>query len=184
MESIIFALWFFLPAGGANAIPIILSRLPYLRLWDAPMDFGAKFRNKPILGKHKTWRGLIGGILFAILIVYVQQLLWQSGSVNFLNGSSMDYLYYSPVLLGFLFGFGALAGDAVESFFKRQRGTASGKSWFPFDQTDYIIGGCVAVALVSRLEVTEYALILGIWFAMHMLVSYLGFLMKLKEQPI
>ncbi len=184
MNSILFALWFFLPAGIANASPIIASKLPLLRKWTTPLDAGKHYRGKRVFGANKTWRGLLVGAAIAMVVVYAQQLMWQNGSVNMLNDNSMEYLTYSPILLGFLFGFGALAGDAIESFFKRQHGVDAGKSWFPFDQTDYIIGGCVAVALVARLTIIEYGLILVVWFGAHLFFSYVGYLLKLKSAPI
>lgn len=184
MDSIIFALWFFLPAGGANMAPIIAAHLPYLSKLNAPLDAGKKYRGKPVFGKNKTWRGLLSGIIAATVIVYLQQLIWQSGSAGFLGDASTEYLDYSPLLLGLLFGAGALLGDAIESFFKRQRNVPAGSSWFPFDQIDYIIGGCLAVAVVARLGPLEYMLILVLWFVLHLLFSYIGYLLKLKAQPI
>lgn len=184
MDSFLFAVWFFVPAGGANMAPIIASRLPYISKLSTPLDFGGKFRNKPVFGKNKTWRGVVSGIIAATIIIYLQQLIWEGGSATFLNGSSTNYLAYSPLLLGTLFGAGALLGDAIESFFKRQRAVPAGSSWFPFDQIDYIIGGCLAVATVARLTPLEYLLILFIWFVLHLTFSYIGYLLKLKSQPI
>jgi CDP-2,3-bis-(O-geranylgeranyl)-sn-glycerol synthase len=184
MNSILFALWFFLPAGAANVAPIIAARLPYLSKLSAPLDHGLKYKGRPILGKNKTWRGLISGIVTASTVVYIQQLMWQTGDIKFLSSASMDYISYSPFLLGTLFGAGALLGDASKSFFKRQRNTPPGSSWFPFDQIDYVVGGCLALAFVARLSALEYLLILWIWFGMHLFFSYLGYLLKLKSQPI
>lgn len=184
MDSILFALWFFLPAGIANAAPVFTSRIPLVSRWKTPLDFGVHYRGKRLFGPNKSWRGLVSGIVVASIVVYIQQLLWQNGSVTFLQNNSMVYMDYSPLLLGFLFGFGALFGDAIESFFKRQHGVEAGKSWFPFDQTDYIIGGCLAVAVVTRLTAVEYILILVIWFGAHLFFSYLGYLLKLKTAPI
>lgn len=184
MNTILFALWFFLPAGVANASPIIASRLPLLSNWKTPLDFGKTYRGKRIFGANKTWRGLLVGIGVASIVVFVQQLLWQGGKVEVLDGTTMSYLTYSPLLLGFLFGLGALGGDAVESFFKRQRGIDSGRAWFPFDQTDYIIGACIMTAFVAVLSVNEYLAIFAIWFGAHLLFSYIGYILKLKSQPI
>jgi CDP-archaeol synthase len=39
-----------------------------------------------------------------------------------------------PVQPGLLISFGALAGDSIKSFFKRQIGIRSGASWLVFDQ--------------------------------------------------
>lgn len=184
MLSILFVLWFFLPAGIANASPIIAAKLPFLSKFNHPIDGGAKFRGKRVFGANKTWRGLATGIVFAILTVYIQQKIWDNGGVSALQDQPMNYLDNSAIILGFLFGFGALAGDFIESFAKRQMGIDSGKAWFPFDQTDYIVGACLAVALIARLPIAYYFLILLVWFGMHLLFSYIGYRLKLKSQPI
>jgi CDP-2,3-bis-(O-geranylgeranyl)-sn-glycerol synthase len=93
-------------------------------------------------------------------------------------------LFKSPLLLGFLFGLGALAGDAIESFFKRQANVPAGAAWFPFDQIDYIAGGCLAAALAVHLRLHEYATVLAVWFLMHLLFSYIGYLLHLKARPV
>jgi CDP-2,3-bis-(O-geranylgeranyl)-sn-glycerol synthase len=145
-KDILFALWFFLPAGVANATPIFMAKLPVLRDWNAPIDLGKSYRGKRILGDHKTWRGLITGILAATLTLWLQQLAVRHYGWAKTLTSDVDYATLPTLVLGPLFGFGALAGDAIESFFKRQRGTPPGQGWFPFDQTDYIIGGAIATA--------------------------------------
>lgn len=184
MSSILFVLWFFLPAGIANAAPVFASRLPLLRNLSAPIDAGLTWRGKRLFGANKTWRGLLFGIFMAVIVVYIQQLLWQHNVITLFSDELMQYLVYSPVVLGFLFGFGALAGDFIESFAKRQAGIASGKSWFPFDQIDYVLGGSIAIAMVADLSLIYYGLILIVWFGMHLLFSYIGYLLKLKPQPI
>lgn len=184
MDTLIFALWFFLPAGIANAVPILAANTPVLKKYNLPLDFSWSYKKKRLFGKNKTWRGLIVGILAAIAVVYLQQLIFQSYNPSFLDTSSADYLFYSPLLLGILFGFGALVGDAIESFFKRQADVPAGDAWFPHDQIDYIIGGCVAVSIVARLSFFEYATVLGTWFLMHLFFSYIGYLLHLKPKPI
>ena len=37
-----------------------------------------KIKNKPIFGKNKTFRGLIFGILFAVIIAYLQFLFYNN----------------------------------------------------------------------------------------------------------
>lgn len=184
MNTILFAIWFFLPAGAANAAPIIATKLPYLNKLSLPLDFGKEFNGIRVLGPNKTWRGLVTGIFAAACVVYAQQVITQNNSLDFIPENGQDYLFLSPFLLGFLFGFGALAGDSVESFFKRQKRIAAGKAWFPFDQIDYIIGGCLASALVVRLGAVDYAAIFAFWFLMHLLFSYVGYHLNLKKSPI
>lgn len=183
IETILFALWFFLPAGLANAAPVIAAKLPYLSRWSAPMDLAKEYRGHRVFGSHKTWRGLLSGVVVAVIAVWLQQQVASGYQLAFLNEKD-DYLSNSAVLLGALFGAGALMGDALESFIKRQFGMAPGKTWLPFDQIDYIIGGCIAVSVVVRLSLFDYMTILTVWFILHIAFSYLGYLLKLKSTPV
>lgn len=182
MSEFVFALWFFLPAGLANAAPVVLSRLPLLKNWNAKLDFGKSFRGKRIFGNHKTWRGLIGGTIVGGLTG------WLIFAVNPSSVNRIDLFPVAPVasmfILGAVLGFGALYGDAVESFFKRQMNISEGKSWFPFDQLDYIIGGLLASLPIVVLKWYEYVLVVVVWFLMHLLVSFIGYLLGLKKDPI
>lgn len=183
-KDILFALWFFLPAGVANATPIFMAKMPGLKNLNAPMDFGLTFRGKRILGSHKTWRGLMSGILAATFVLWLQQVAVRHAGWTHSFTSDVTYASLPTFILGPLFGFGALAGDAIESFFKRQRGTPPGQGWFPFDQTDYIIGGAIASAPFVHLHFFEYVILLLIWLLTHVVASYIGYLLKLKERPI
>jgi len=184
IEEIFFALWFFAPAGAANVMPIFVAAVPALKKYTAPMDFGLSFRGKRILGAHKTWRGLISGVLAATLALWLQQLL--AAHVGWIHEwtSQVDYAVLPTLILGPLFALGALGGDALESFFKRQRGVAPGRGWFPFDQIDYIIGGAIATWAFVPLSVRQYAWLVLLWLIVHVVASYIGYLLKLKERPI
>jgi CDP-2,3-bis-(O-geranylgeranyl)-sn-glycerol synthase len=183
-KEIIFALWFFLPAGVANVTPIIVAKIPGLSKLQAPIDGGRYFRGKRILGSHKTWRGLITGIIMATITLWLQQVaVHHFGWARTLT-SSVDYRTLPTFVLGPLFGIGALGGDAIESFFKRQINIQPGHGWFPFDQTDYIIGGAVASAPFVHLRFLQYVLLLFIWLIVHVIASAIGYLFGLKERPI
>lgn len=184
LADIGFAIWFFLPAGAANMVPIFAARIPALRRFDAPMDGGHSFRGKRIFGDHKTWRGLIAGMLVATIVLGLQQLLVQHTSWAANLTANVDYAMLPLLLVGPLFGLGALGGDAIESFFKRQHNVAPGHGWFPFDQIDYIIGGALATAPFVQLEFNQYALIIVFWLLAHIVFSYIGYILKLKERPI
>lgn len=184
LKEVIFALWFFAPAGVANASPIIAAKLSLIRKWDAPIDFGKKFRGKRLLGDHKTWRGLFVGMVMATLVLWLQYGLVMHFNWARSITTQVDYKTLPVLILGPLFGLGALGGDAVESFFKRQLGRPPGHGWFPFDQTDYIIGGAIAAAPFARLKIEQYLILLVLWLGVHMVASYIGFVMGLKERPI
>jgi len=146
------------------------------------MDFGKNFRGKRIFGTHKTWRGLISGIIFGILTCWLQQNLMD---VEFFRSISLvDYNSINIFILGTLFGLGALLGDAIESFFKRQAGIEPGKSWFPWDQLDYVIGGIVFSLILVRLTWWYYLVILVCYFILHLISKVIGYFLKVNEDLI
>jgi len=184
LQEIFLALWFFLPAGIANMMPIFVAQIPALKRFDAPIDLGHSYRGHRIFGSHKTWRGLAAGVFFGTLTLWLQQLA--VGHAGWLQTwtHQVDYSQLPTLIVGPLFAIGALGGDAIESFFKRQRGIAPGHGWFPFDQTDYIIGGAIATASFVSLSLRQYAWLLILWLAVHLISSAIGYLMGVKERPL
>jgi len=183
-QDILFAIWFLLPAAVANMVPIFAAAIPVLKKYDAPIDGGKTWRGHELLGPHKTWRGIIAGVIFATLVLWVQQLLAANFAWTDLVTDSVDYAALPVLILGPLFAIGALGGDAIESFFKRQRNIKSGGSWVPFDQLDYIIGSVLVSLFFVILTPMQYVWIFIVWFILHLLASYLGYLVGLKKDPI
>lgn len=183
IDAIVFALWFFLPAGLANASPVIANRIPVVNQLTTPLDFGKSYRGKRLFGKNKTWRGLLAGIVIATLTVMLQKWLYINNDWLQSTITMVDYRTVS-LWLGPLLGAGALLGDAIESFVKRQLDVASGDPWFPFDQIDYIIGGILLSSPIVMLPGYINVTILLVWFGMHLSWSYVGFLLGLKDKPI
>jgi CDP-2,3-bis-(O-geranylgeranyl)-sn-glycerol synthase len=185
LNDILFALWFFVPAGAANVMPVLIAKVPFLQKYNAPIDGGRMWRGKRVFGDHKTWRGLISGMIAGTLALWLQQyLIGNSDSLAEIVTGRVDYAALPTLLVGPLFGIGALGGDAIESFFKRQRGIAPGKSWFPFDQTDYIIGGAIATYPFVTLSLGDYAWLLFVWLTVHVTSTVLGYYLGFKDQPI
>ncbi|GAC1387922.1 MAG: CDP-2,3-bis-(O-geranylgeranyl)-sn-glycerol synthase [Candidatus Saccharimonadales bacterium] len=171
------SLWFFMPAGASNAVPVLASKLPLLKRWTAPIDNGISFRGVRLLGKNKTWRGLIVGIATAMLVAALQYFIWRDG---FTRTASFGI----TVLTGLLMGLGALLGDVIESFLKRRRGTPPGQGWFPFDQLDYIFGGLLVSYPVSHIGWQLAVSVVITWFIAHLLTVYIGYIIGLRERPI
>ena len=184
IHDIFLALWFFLPAGLANTAPIFAAQVPQLKKYDAPIDGGLVFRGRRLLGAHKTWRGLLFGAITAIAVLWVQQQL--AGSIGWLRTwtQPLDYAHLGTVSLGILLGIGALGGDALKSFFKRRFNIAPGKTWFPFDQVDYIAGASLATCFVVALPLLAYVCALILWPAIHIASTQIGYVLGLKEERI
>ncbi|HET7673262.1 MAG TPA: CDP-archaeol synthase [Candidatus Saccharimonadales bacterium] len=183
MENLLFALWFFAPAGVANMTPIFAAKAPGLSKWNTPVDFGLKYRGKPLFGPHKTVRGIVCGTIAGTLIFLLQTKLYASYGWAVTISDGLDYSQLT-LWVGVLLSFGALLGDLVKSFFKRRVSVDSGKSWFPFDQIDYIIGGLLLSSIVVTLTHAQSAFIIVTWFILHLATSYIGYLLGLKKDPI
>lgn len=184
IQDILLAIWFLLPAAISNAAPVFAAKIPGLSNWDTPLDGGKTWRGHRIFGAHKTWRGLLSGIVAATLILWIQQLLYIHTDWARLFTGGIDYAALPVLLLGPAFAIGALGGDAIESFFKRARGIKSGKAWVPFDQLDYIIGSVLISLFFVILTPLQYVWIFVVWFVMHLVASYIGYRFGLKKEPI
>lgn len=172
-NNYIAAVLFFLPAGLSNTAPVLANRIPIWNRWTTPIDFGRSWRGKRITGDNKTWRGLVSGTLLAGLAAVIIAKLVPEVIVN-------DKIFVTGLLLGF----GALAGDAFESFLKRQANIKPGHSWFPWDQIDYIVGGLLFALPVAPLPLWAIITIVIVYFPLHLLIAYLAYKLGLKSTPI
>ncbi len=171
-------LWFFLPAGIANMMPVFMRQ--YFKFLDIPVDGGMIFRGKPLLGRNKTWRGIIFGTLTSILIVLIQTVLYNNFE-NFRKISIVPYSGHNFFLLGFLMGFGALSGDLIKSFFKRRVNVVPGKRFFPFDQVDFVLGFLVLTSIVFRPSWQVYIFLILFVPALHVLTNHIGYYLGIQK---
>lgn len=181
--AIFFSLWFFAPAGFANLAAFASGKIRFLKKYNFPVDCNMKFRGKRLLGSHKTVRGFFIAVLVGIICSSLEVFVYrQSFMVRELV--PIDYYTVNAVLLGTLLGFGALAGDSIKSFFKRQAGIQPGRSWFPFDQIDYILGGVAFSLLYLQLSFVQYVILFIVWFLLHPLMTGVGYFLKLRRKLI
>jgi CDP-2,3-bis-(O-geranylgeranyl)-sn-glycerol synthase len=167
-------LYFLLPAAVANMAPVFAKKMDVLRFLDRPIDNNVTYRGQPLLGKHKTWRGLFAGLVAACAVTGLQALL---GPTQF------DVINYSQdwLLAGVLLGFGAIAGDAIKSFFKRRMGVAAGSPWVPYDQTDFVIGALAATYMIYWPGWPMAVVTVAIFALLHVIMVWIGWLTGLKE---
>lgn len=182
-DKVLFSLFFFIPAGIANSTPVFAAKIPGLRKLEYPMDFGLKIDNKRILGSHKTMRGLVLAVTMGIFAGYLQGLAYDK--FDFIQEISPNaFTDTNQLFLGGMLGLGAILGDATKSFFKRRIGVQPGKAWIPFDQVDYIFGGILFSLLAIRLDVIYYLIIFILFAVLHPISTVIGYLLKLKDEPI
>ncbi len=172
-------LYFMLPAYFANMAPVFAQKLGILKFLAKPVDAGRTFCGQPIFGANKTWRGFVVGISTAMITALMQYFLYFTPFFKKL--SLLDYSQFNPWLLGFLFGFGALFGDLVKSFFKRRFSIAPSKPWIPFDQIDFVIGALIFVSLIFCPPWQATLVVLLVTPVLHILTNQIGYLLKIKN---
>lgn len=180
--DIFFIYWLLLPAGLANMAPVLAKKWPWLQRFAKPIDGGHTWRGRRLFGSHKTWRGFIAGWLMATLFTLIQFWLYDtSPAVRDFYRINIDHL--NPVLWGGALAFGALGGDAIKSFFKRQFGIQPGKNWVPFDQLDFVAGTLLVTALFLDMPLRFYLIAVLIGPLLHPLFNLLGWALHLKDKP-
>jgi CDP-2,3-bis-(O-geranylgeranyl)-sn-glycerol synthase len=175
-HEILQVLWLFIPAYLANMSPVLVQG--HLERLATPIDGGRTFRGKRILGDHKTWRGLLVGIVVGVVVYELQRLLYARGVASGL--ALLDYAD-DPLLPGLLMGLGTGVGDALKSFFKRRVGLAPGASWPVFDQLDFFVGAAVFLSLVYRAPLGATLACLPIVLVGSVAVTAMGWALGLKE---
>lgn len=169
--------YFFLPVAAANMAPVLFQHVtPFLAV---PVDGGKSWKGKRILGDHKTWRGFIFGTLLGGVVFLLQLLLlaifpdtrswWAFESSAF------------PFYFGFLFGFSALFGDALKSFFKRRAGVPPGQRWFPFDQIDFLLTSTFLATLFVDVTAMMWFFILFFGIILHVGINRIGYWLHLEH---
>lgn len=99
--------------AAANAAPVIVAQLVHDR-WSMPLDFGYVMADgERLFGSHKTWRGLMSGMLACI-------------AVGMLFGLSL--------WVGAGFAAASLLADSVSSSIKRRMHLKPGAEYLGLDQ--------------------------------------------------
>ncbi len=174
--ALVRVLWFFLPAYAANMAPVLVQG--HLEALAGPIDAGRTVRGRRLLGDHKTWRGLVAGVLAGAAVFALQVAVHGAGLLRGLM--LVDYADLS-LLTGVLLGLGTGIGDALKSFFKRQVGIAPGASWPVFDQLDFMVGAYALVAPIHVPPVVPTLASLPIVLAGGVVVTTIGWRLGLKE---
>ena len=179
INLIIQSFYFALPAYLANMSPVIFDKLKILKSLKKPIDGGRRLGGQPIFGQNKTWRGIVSGIIFGVLVVYLQQYLFQFE--NFRNLSVIDYDQINPWLFGALAGLGAILGDLVKSFFKRRVGIKDGRAWPVFDQLDFIAGFLVFTFWLVQPSLAVLVTVFLITLVLHPLTNLISYFLGFKK---
>jgi len=146
----------------ANGAPILSKRIMGRR-YDFPVDGSLLFFDRqPILGKSKTWRGLISSLVLTSIAAVVLAVPWQAGLI---------------------IACGAMSGDLLSSFIKRRLGIV------PSDQAlllDQIPESLIPMLLVSNnfdLSLIEIVAMTLAFVVIELLLSKLLYQFKIRNRP-
>lgn len=148
-------LYLYLPAYVANAAPVLLGG-------GRPLDGGRRWIDgRPLLGSHKTIRGLASALILGTLTGVAQA---------------------SP-LLGLLQSLGAVLGDLSSSFLKRRLGLKPGALLLPLDQLSFIITAILLSYPLLRPTTSQVLIVLALTLLIHPLTNFIAYLLGLKKEP-
>ncbi len=179
MLFILSCLYFFLPAYFTNMTPPLIARIKIFDFLGKPVDFNKKFLSKPILGSHKTWRGVIFAMLMGILTVMLQAELFQFSFIQKI--SFLNYQQINIFLFGFLISGGAVFGDLFFAFIKRRLQLKPGAKFLPFDQTNYVLGAALFLTCFLKIDIFIWVTIFILTFFLHIIFNRIGFLLGLHK---
>lgn len=141
LDLVISTFIFFLPAYIGNMMPVIFDKFVILKSLAVPIDGGRKWRGKEIFGSHKTWRGIVAGVIGGFLTALGLAMIgFGKYATDF---TALFGILFIAFVWGAGLGFGALMGDLIKSFFKRRLGIREGRPFVPFDQVDFALGAIV-----------------------------------------
>ncbi|MFA5368395.1 MAG: CDP-archaeol synthase [Candidatus Paceibacterota bacterium] len=183
MNSYLYYLWtiffFFWPAYIANAVPPLLSKINIL---NHPIDNNKNLWGAPILGNHKTWRGLIAELITCSVftqIFFTINNYYHLGIYESLGFNS--YYQFGGLLFGLILGAGIVFGDISFAFIKRRLKLRPGFPFIPFDQTNYVIGAFIFIEPFVHLGLIFWFNLFILTFFVHILANRLGYNLGLHK---
>lgn len=178
-QFVLSCLYFFLPAYFTNMTPPLIKRAGLFSFIAKPVDFGKKISGTPILGSHKSWRGVIFGIIVGILIVLLQAQLYKFQFIKEI--SLIDYSKINILLFSFLISSGAVFGDLSSAFIKRRLKKEPGQRFIPFDQTNYVAGAFIFLQPFFEFDLIVWFTIFVLTFFLHIIVNRIGYMLGLNQ---
>jgi len=160
--------------------PLIKKASPFDFL-AKPVDFGKKFKNSPIFGSHKTWRGVVFGIIVGTLLARFLFFLHDFFALSFYQTVGfLNYRQIGSFIYGFLISSGAVFGDLLFAFIKRRLNLEPGSRFLPFDQTNYVIGVALFLTPFFKINILVWLTLFVLTFFLHLIFNRIGYLLGLS----
>jgi CDP-2,3-bis-(O-geranylgeranyl)-sn-glycerol synthase len=146
----------------SNGAPI-LGKAVLKKRWTYPLDGGRSFTDgRPLLGRSKTWRGVLLAITGAAVMAWLVGL---------------------PVEVGIAIGCFVVLGDTLSSFIKRRFGLTASSMALGLDQIPEAL--LPLVAFKTYFNLTWFAIMETVtgFLILELLLSYILFKLKVRDRP-
>jgi CDP-2,3-bis-(O-geranylgeranyl)-sn-glycerol synthase len=148
--------------GVANGAAVIGTRVFGARL-ACPLDAGVRFFDgRPLLGAHKTVRGVLLALAATAAAAALLGLSWRTGTA-----------------IAAL----AMTGDALSSFIKRRLRLKEGGQALGLDQVPESLLPLLVCRAELGLDYVDVAVLVAAFFAIELALSRLLFRLHLRERP-
>ncbi|MBO4459410.1 MAG: CDP-archaeol synthase [Clostridiales bacterium] len=180
------------PVILAGILNMIWVKLPILKFASKPVDFGRNFVDgRRIFGDNKTWKGIIGYLLFNTVFTVIWGFVCAGCGIEHLDFFYINHANTVPfnLLIGVLLGLGYSLAELPNSFLKRRFDIKPGKTvsgftkvFFIFlDQADSIFGVALVVWCFYDLGVLLYLGYVLVGAATHLILNMMLYFMKLRK---
>lgn len=171
-------LYLALPAFVANMMPVVAARFNLVPFLDRPIDAHASLRGKPLLGRNKTWRGVVAAVVGGVAIAVVQYVC--ALPLHTVTTTAFDSLAIA-IGYGMFVGILVMFGDALGSIVKRQLNIQSGAPCIPLDQVDYIVIFILGTLFVTSWSVPSSAVLIGATFFLNLGANAFAYVIGIKN---
>lgn len=174
IELLFKAIWLFLPAYFANAIPPMISKLK-IQKYNKSVDKTLMIKNRELFGKNKTLFGIFFGILGGTLLGTLQSLV----PLEIIGFPEVKM----TIILALFLSSGALLGDLGGSFIKRRLKIENGNSLPLLDQLDFLIGAIIFAIIITPLSLSVILIAFLITPIFHIISNIFAYKLKIKKVP-
>jgi CDP-archaeol synthase len=180
--------WLITPVLVAGIGQVAILKAGLLPRLAVPLDLGVHWREKPVLGPRKTWRGVIVMTTLSALTARAQAMAARR-SPMLRTVCPFDYRQVNPWLLGGTLGLGYCIAELPNSFVKRRLGIApahTSRRWawiqYLIDQSDSVAGCLAALRFFYRPTRTETGLAFAMGLALHVAVDQVMHALGVKRR--
>ena len=168
---------------------MVFVKTKFLQSLSRPLDGGLVLSDgKRLFGANKTWKGLIGMIVFTAICTVVLNVFPEQ-SATFRSGRSLNDIPYEG-LYGVSLGLAYTLAELPNSFIKRRLDIAPGKNatgikgilFTVIDQADSIIGGAIVIGIYTSMSSYQFWQLVLVASVIKYAINVLLYFVRLKSQ--